>query len=289
LPWEEEPKPEDTLEIIALIKETLGPRMPGVWGTHLRPHEDLHRVTDKDWQRLEKLFAEEDGRLSHTMFYGPGINLDDVRMTMPYAFIKSDVGSVYFNISIAHDDEDGKALLIERIWPFLRECSPIYAYMNYGYTPNALAHTLPMTEVAKVRNRYRTAPALADYGYDNMIACPEFFAEWCEDHGHPSPIGIHEIGWRTLLGTHYEDRLDQLDLSGIPGVTAIRTPGQLEIVIGDAPFWGDVNQQEDISAWREVHERLKPVRISEHWCHNATPLDKRTDAFENYFWMWYDR
>lgn len=74
--------------------------------------------------------------------------------------------------------------------------------------------------------------------------------------------GIADIGWRTLIGAEFQNRLGELtELRDVPGVRFETSDTVLSITIGDGPVWGDVNRDEDISAYRMVARYLAPVRI----------------------------
>lgn len=74
--------------------------------------------------------------------------------------------------------------------------------------------------------------------------------------------GIADIGWRTLLGREFTDRLP--DLGGLDGAGGIEIRRQglvTTVCAGSQPIWGDVNRAEDISTYREVARALAPVRM----------------------------
>lgn len=72
--------------------------------------------------------------------------------------------------------------------------------------------------------------------------------------------GIPDMGWRTYIGPAFAGRL-----SGSPEDARIKVDEQGGIVmvtVGDKPIWGDLNQGEDISAWREAQAFLRPAFCS---------------------------
>lgn len=73
--------------------------------------------------------------------------------------------------------------------------------------------------------------------------------------------GIPDIGWRTLIGREFWDRVPDVeaDLADVVGVQVERSDTVLTITIGDEPIWGDVNADEDVSAYRAVAQALEPI------------------------------
>lgn len=74
--------------------------------------------------------------------------------------------------------------------------------------------------------------------------------------------GIVDVGWRTFLGSYYLDRLPNLDeVSQNEDVTLERTQNMAILTAGKEPIWGDVNMNEDISAYQKIATALEPVRF----------------------------
>jgi hypothetical protein len=71
--------------------------------------------------------------------------------------------------------------------------------------------------------------------------------------------GIAEIGWRTIVGASFMDRLPGLKVDA--PVTLAMVNGMAILTAGAAPIWGDVNAGEDISAYQAVARALAPVRF----------------------------
>lgn len=76
--------------------------------------------------------------------------------------------------------------------------------------------------------------------------------------------GIADIGWRTLVGAEFWDRLpDPERLPSGSDVTIEKSAGVLCLTAGEGPIWGDVEADEDISAYQAVASYLAPVRMPE--------------------------
>jgi hypothetical protein len=83
-----------------------------------------------------------------------------------------------------------------------------------------------------------------------------------EAYPHVNP-GIADIGWRTIIGHSFLDRLPELDLVGkVQGVSLDRRPDVAILTIGPHPIWGDVSAGEDISAYSAVARALAPVTMA---------------------------
>ncbi|MDO5622976.1 MAG: hypothetical protein Q4G24_16135 [Paracoccus sp. (in: a-proteobacteria)] len=73
--------------------------------------------------------------------------------------------------------------------------------------------------------------------------------------------GVPDIGWRTYIGQAFMDRLTALAPSDI---TLDRTDSMMIVTAGPSPIWGDLNQSEDISAWKAVYGYLRPAFASQN-------------------------
>jgi hypothetical protein len=71
--------------------------------------------------------------------------------------------------------------------------------------------------------------------------------------------GIADIGWRTIVGAAFMDRLPGLRVDA--PVTLAMVNGMAVLTAGAAPIWGDVNAGEDISAYQAVARALTPVQF----------------------------
>lgn len=73
--------------------------------------------------------------------------------------------------------------------------------------------------------------------------------------------GIPDMGWRTYVGRAFMDRLAG---TARPGVTVDKNDRMMIVTAGSAPIWGDLNQSEDISAWKAAHDFLRPAYASKN-------------------------
>ncbi|MEB2848204.1 DUF3396 domain-containing protein [Rhizobiales bacterium RZME27] len=74
--------------------------------------------------------------------------------------------------------------------------------------------------------------------------------------------GIADIGWRTLVGAEFWDRLPPMeDIGSQPDIAVDKSDTVLSITAGSEPIWGDVNKGEAIDAYRAVAAYLSPVQM----------------------------
>jgi len=138
--------------------------------------------------------------------------------------------------------------------------APLCGLMAYGfYVPNmliAMDRALPIAH-----QRYRAAT-------EAQIGGPIIGMKRPNSKGvkpwslHPDlEPGIADIGWRTIIGRPFLDRLPDLASADLPDTIHVTgTPDYAVVQAGPAPIWGDVNAGEDISAYAAVAELLRPVQ-----------------------------
>ncbi|TRW98281.1 hypothetical protein FNJ84_05745 [Paracoccus sp. M683] len=92
---------------------------------------------------------------------------------------------------------------------------------------------------------------------------PQALATQDVDEDPPVAVGLADIGWRTLIGAGFRDRLPDLSMLAKGGDVAVDRRGELVVVTaGDRPVWGRVLPQEDIAPYQRVAKALGPLRIS---------------------------
>lgn len=74
--------------------------------------------------------------------------------------------------------------------------------------------------------------------------------------------GIVDIGWITIVGARFLDRVPPLSEAGLPpDVTVTDLARARAYIAGPVPIWGDINLAEDCSAYRAVAQHLRAVRF----------------------------
>lgn len=169
-------------------------------------------------------------------------------------------GFVLVEASVPPDSFD--ATLAAEIAGALRTPRLFCAVQGYGfYLPDTLdsfRSSLPQSYP-----RYRTAievPVGAKDGLRRLMS-----GKWPVGAYAKIPDakgGITDIGWRTIIGEQYRDRLAPVKAADLhPDVTVEDADGILTLTAGPAPIWGDVNAGEDIAAYRSVARYLRPAMI----------------------------
>lgn len=74
--------------------------------------------------------------------------------------------------------------------------------------------------------------------------------------------GIPDMGWRTYVGPDFAARLDMGKAPQAAGLRIEEQGGMVIVTAGDAPGWGDLNRDEDMSAARAAHAFLRPAYCS---------------------------
>lgn len=99
------------------------------------------------------------------------------------------------------------------------------------------------------------------------------------DHGKPWDYkpGIPDTAWRTYIGKIFADRLDLLMMSEHPDVVVETNDRMVVVTAGPVPIWGDLNKNEDISAWRSVYDFLHPAFASRNILGDLTLDCDRSD------------
>jgi hypothetical protein len=75
--------------------------------------------------------------------------------------------------------------------------------------------------------------------------------------------GIADIGWRTLVGSSFLNRLPSLnEVAKIAGIVLENHTNFAIITAGPLPIWGDVETNENIALYCAVAQALKPVAMA---------------------------
>ena len=149
----------------------------------------------------------------------------------------------------------------------IREIPVIACIMGFGfYLPQALESLEDW--MPRGFERYRTAIEFMVSGATMGIRKTGQGYRWDKspelEPDAPADLqpGIPDIGWRTIVGAEFLDRLPDLKsaLATTPEVSVHSTPGMAVLTAGEQPIWGDVVAGEDISAYQAVAKTLAPVR-----------------------------
>lgn len=164
-------------------------------------------------------------------------------------------------------DHDRSVTFANAVTEIIRQIPVITCVMGFGfYLPQALESLADW--MPRGFERYRTAIEFMVHGATMGIRKTSEGYKWDKspelepDSSADLQPGIPDIGWRTIVGAEFLDRLPDLRsaLAATPEVSVRSTPEMAVITAGDQPIWGDVGADEDISAYRAVAKALAPVR-----------------------------
>ena len=133
----------------------------------------------------------------------------------------------------------------------------ICGLMGFGFFlppyKNSLAFML-----GQASQRYRAAIEITAKMVDQGIQREGSYYRW-KPNEEP---GIADIGWRTLVGKDFIDRLPRPGPEA-DGISVEARSNMVVFTVGQRPIWGDVNKGEDMGGYKMVAARLKPVRFPE--------------------------
>ena len=182
---------------------------------------------------------------------------DDLGAVTVPAFRVDEYRVPFVDLSVP-DDLDRALRFAEQVTAVIRDLPVIAGVMGLGfYLPvalDSLAWFLPRTG-----QRYRAAiRPTVDGGTMGVRRTGEGF-RW---HEHPDVHpGLPDIGWRTIAGVDFLDRLGDLSaLDERDDVEVERRPTMTLVTAGDHPVWGDVDRGDDLAPYRAVARALAPVR-----------------------------
>ena len=156
------------------------------------------------------------------------------------------------------DNPETAVVLSDKITEILKTMPTLYAVMGMGFfLPMALESL--KTYMPRGFVRYKTALEFMADGPRWCIGKDIGNSFW--DEFPEATDGIVDIGWRTMLGAYYLPRLGAVSIDA-EGVTVEQTDDMLTVTAGPEPIWGDVNKDEDISAYKAVAAALAPARAS---------------------------
>jgi hypothetical protein len=91
-----------------------------------------------------------------------------------------------------------------------------------------------------------------------------------------------------VIGADLAAQANLSALGEIEGVTLLPRGGGIEITIGDAPRWGDVETGEDVAAYAAVCRALAPIQAFKAMLHR-TGLGNRegvAELIDDYYRLW---
>ena len=188
--------------------------------------------------------------------FGPASEINE-QVTVPSFRAEQHADYVLLDMSVP-DDVETAVSVADKVTAVLKTMPTLYAVMGMGFF-------LPMAYEGSARyfprgfTRYKTAIEFMGEGPEWCIHKDVGSSFW---HEFPEATdGFVDIGWRTVLGAYYLPRLGAVSIDA-EGVTVEQTDDMLVVTAGPEPIWGDVNIDEDISAYKAVAAALAPARAS---------------------------
>lgn len=206
---------------------------------------------DKRWPSTCRVVGPLDDETDNIVV--PAFRVDEYRM-------------MYLDMSLPDDPVRAVPFAVAATG-IIREMPVIACVMGFGfYLPQALESL--NTWLPRGFERYQTAIEFMVDGATMGIRKTGEGYRWDEspklEPNAPADLqpGIPDIGWRTIIGAEFLDRLPNLEstLATTPEVSVEEAPNMTILTAGERPIWGDVVADEDISAYRAVAKALAPVR-----------------------------
>ncbi len=150
---------------------------------------------------------------------------------------------------------------------------PVLAgYMGYGFAPRPLGVNYA-SFVPPAHRRYRCALMMDPVPFSPLVRHDQSFvtmrrleqkrAAKVRAIGEADPFdyvpGLPDVGWRTYIGGAYRDRLAVTAEALGPDLIIDDRGFFTTVTAGPAPIWGDLNLNEDISAYQAVFAFLEPA------------------------------
>lgn len=155
-------------------------------------------------------------------------------------------------------DEAGLVAFSNRVQGHLAGLPVLWGVMGYGmFQPVSLESLIWM--LPRVTPRYRCAIEVQPDKAHRLLRRTQHMDEL--QAGTFPVMGLPDIGWRTIVGDVFRDRLPELEgLASQPGIRLARGGSFTVVEAGPAPIWGDVNVDEDFALYRTVAAALKPCK-----------------------------
>ncbi|SOC04332.1 uncharacterized protein DUF3396 [Rhodobacter sp. JA431] len=155
-------------------------------------------------------------------------------------------------------DDPRCVIFAERVQQIVADLPVIWGVMGYGmFQPVALDSLIFL--LPRVATRYRCAIEVQPDRVESALRREASFEQL--RLGETPVLSVPDIGWRTLVGREFLERLPDLaGLAGAEGLSVVASERFTSITAGPQPIWGDVNEAEDISLYSSVADALRPVR-----------------------------
>ena len=215
--------------------------------------------------RWMKPSLDQDGKAfftRETIAYGEGLRrygyaLEDFEEpALPYFAVEQRDDLVFFEVDLPVDQPQSRAFA-DAITPELTKAQMIWGVIGLGMFLPPYKSSLEF-ELGRSVPRYRTSIEITPSMVTDGLRREGSAHRWAKTE----EPGIPDIGWKTFIGREFWPRIPEAKarLEAQPDVTVAEEHNALVVTAGDDPIWGDVNHDEDISAFISIAEALLPIR-----------------------------
>lgn len=166
----------------------------------------------------------------------------------------------------------GAQALLEHVDAALEGLPVLAGYMGYGFAPRPLGVNYA-SFAPPAHLRYRCALMTDPLSFSPLVRHDQAFVTMRRLDQKRAAVGrtvrdadlfdyapgLPDIGWRTYVGGAFRDRLSAPAETSGPGMTIEDRGDFAAVTAGPAPIWGDLNLNEDISAYQAAFAHLEPA------------------------------
>lgn len=221
----------------------------------------LVKPTDAKITALRQIIADGFTKKSGFRLYGPDTNALG-KPALPFLSI-TQVNPLLILIEAAvPTDHPQTASFAQTADLALRLGNMMAGYQGFGFFKSPISG-LQDRYLPDASARFRTA--IMNEWMSNP-ACTQWSKVWEQNKG-AYQAGITELGWRTYVGNIFTDRITG---TPAPTLTVEDLPKMKVVTAGPAPIWGDVNADEDITAYKDAYAYLAPAFTSRDMLRRST-------------------
>lgn len=265
-------------DVLPMVENVAGP--PFVTKHGVVPRKPAHwKKASETWRSTPSGYRE-----SAALMYGP---INGYSSDLPFAAIHEQADGVIVDVAVT--SAFALDAVLSGLWEPLVALKPAFAICGWGMAPDpSEGAEARWMHALRAKRRYQMAWCMhAEAVAACMVA--RKVANYNEKKQGNARPGIPDIGWKTVIGGEFLGEIDQAALAKIEGVKLRKLGGAIEITIGDAPRWGDVNAGEDVSSYAAVCRALAPIQMSKSMlCNRGTfgDADDVTEVIEAYYRLW---
>lgn len=221
----------------------------------------LVKPTATKLKRMREVIAN--GFTTHTgmRLYGPDTNVLG-KPAVPFLSITQVYPTfIVIDLAVPHDHPDRDAFA-QASDHALRSANLMAGYQGFGFFKSPISG-LADNNLPVATDRFRAATMTEWMGNPSCtLWSPRTAGNW---PGYEA--GITELGWRTYVGRMFTDRITAAPAASL---TIEDLPNMKIVTAGPAPIWGDVNADEDITAYKDAYAYLAPVFTSRDMLRSST-------------------